>query len=208
VEVAVSHHRALSCSDFPPAPKSQRLSDPLFQFSIYYFLFIILFKTTGDIIAERGLLCAFNFGVFFEILVVGVGEIASEVDAAAFFASEGGLRNEEADGEHILELPALGVIEGLIHNISLPESNLVDGLSHFGGFSGDADVSPHKRPEGVFDVGGIEVPEFGVRDLVFDYRLTEAGGFWGEVCLARDSAEDETFEQRVAAEAVSAVETC
>jgi len=143
--------------------------------------------------------------VFFEILVIGVGEVASEVDAAAFFAGDGGLSDEEADGEHILEFPALRVIEGLIHNISLPEANLVDGLSHFGGFPGDADVSPHKRPQRVSDVGGVEVPELGVRDLVFDSRLAEAGGFWGEGRLACDSAEDETFEQRVAAEAICAV---
>ncbi len=51
------------------------------------------------------------------------------------------------------------------------------------------------------------MPEFGVRNLVFDNRLAEAGGFWGEGRLARDSAEDETFKERVAAEAVSAVET-
>jgi len=31
--VAVSHHRALPCSDFPPAPLgNQRPPDPLFQF--------------------------------------------------------------------------------------------------------------------------------------------------------------------------------
>ena len=52
-KVAVSHHRALSCSDFPPAPKGQRLSDPLFQFSIYYFLFIILFGAAEDIIPKK-----------------------------------------------------------------------------------------------------------------------------------------------------------
>ena len=45
-------------------------------------------------------------------------------------------------------------------------------------------------------------------DLKFDYRLAEAGGFWGELRLARDSAEDETFEQRVAAEAICSVEAC
>ena len=118
------------------------------------------------------------------------------------------MRDEEADGEHILEFPAGGRIEGLIHNISLPKANLVDSLPHFGGFSGDADVSPHKGTQRVSDVGGIEVPEFGVGDLVFDCRLAEAGGFWGERRLARDSAEDETFEERVAAEAVSAVEAC
>ena len=47
-----------------------------------------------------------------------------------------------------------------------------------------------------------------MRDLVFDCRLAEAGGFGGEGCLACDSAEDETFEERVAAEAVCAVKAC
>jgi len=30
-EVAVSHHRALSCSDFPPAKICRRLPDPLYS---------------------------------------------------------------------------------------------------------------------------------------------------------------------------------
>ena len=84
--------------------------------------------------------------------------------------------------------------------------NLVNGLSHFRGFSGDADVSPHKGAQRVSDVGGIEMPEFGMGDLVFDCRLAEIGGFRGSRRLARDSAEDETFEKGVAAETISAVE--
>jgi hypothetical protein len=50
---------------------------------------IILFDAAEDIIPKRRLFRPFNFGVFFEILVVGVREIASEVGAAAFFAGEG-----------------------------------------------------------------------------------------------------------------------
>ena len=66
------------------------------------------------------------------MLIISVGEIASEVDASAFFAGQGGLGNKKANGEHILEFPAGGRVEGLIHNITLPEANLVDGLPHFG----------------------------------------------------------------------------
>lgn len=162
-------------------------------------------RQSGLIIPERRLFFAFNLGVFFEGFVVCVGEITSEMDTTAFFSGQGGLRDEQADGEHILEFPALRVVEGLIHNITLPEANLVDGLPHFGRFSCDADVSPHKGPQGVFDVGGIEVPEFGMGDLVFDYQLAEAGGFGGCRHLACDSAEDETFEERIAAETICAV---
>jgi len=44
--VAVSHHRALSCSDFPPAfIKSQQSPDPLF--SIDYLLFTIDYSGTN-----------------------------------------------------------------------------------------------------------------------------------------------------------------
>ena len=85
--------------------------------------------------------------MFFEIFVVGVGVIASEVDAAAFLSGQGGLRDEQADGEHILKLPALRVVELLIHYVSLPEAYLFDGLLEVVCFSGDADVSPHNGPQ-------------------------------------------------------------
>jgi hypothetical protein len=66
------------------------------------------------------------------------------MDAAAFFSIEGGLRDKLANGEHILELPALGGIELLIHNVSLPEFYHIDGLLQFGRFPVYADASPHK----------------------------------------------------------------
>ena len=180
-EVAVSHHRALSCSDFPlrsrneneaaarPAllifnfsprrpPRTQRLF--LFFFSAVSAYSAVklcyLFGQSEAIIPKRRLFCPFNFGMIFEVFVVGVGVVAAEVDAAAFLAGKGRLGDEEADGEHILELPALGVIELFIHNVSLPEANLFDGLLEVVGFPGDAHISPHQGPKGVFHVGGVE----------------------------------------------------
>ena len=86
------------------------------------------------------------------MLIISVGEVTSEMDSSAFFSGQGGLCDEQADGEHILEFPAGGRVEGLIHNVSLPEANLVDGLPHFGRFPGDAYVSPHNRPQGVSNI--------------------------------------------------------
>jgi hypothetical protein len=61
-----------------------------------------LFDAAEDIIPKRRLFRPFNFGVFFEIMVVGIGEIASEMDTATFFAGQGRLRNKEAYCEHVL----------------------------------------------------------------------------------------------------------
>jgi len=66
--------------------------------------------------------------MFEELGVVGFREVASGMDAAAFSPIEGGLRDKQADGEHILELPALGIDELFIHNVSLPELNHIYGL--------------------------------------------------------------------------------
>ena len=90
--------------------------------------------------------------MFFEGFIVCVREVATEVGASAFFSGQSGLGDEEADGQHVLEFPAGGRVEGLVHNITLPEANLVDGLPHFGRFSGDTHVSPHNRPQGVSNI--------------------------------------------------------
>ncbi len=46
--------------------------------------------------------------MFFEVLIVGMGEISPEVDASTFLARLGGLGHKQADGEHVLAFPALG----------------------------------------------------------------------------------------------------
>ena len=137
--------------------------------------------------------------MFFETFVVGVWVVVSEVDAAAFFAGQGGLRDEEADGEHILKLPALGVIKLLVHYVALPEAYLLDGLLEVVCFSGDSDVSPHNGPKRISHVGGIETGAVGMGDFVFYYGLGGAGCFFAYGGLSCDSAEDKTFEKRVAA---------
>ncbi len=49
-----------------------------------------------------------DFDMFFEVLIVGIGEIASEVDASTLLPHLGRLRHKEASGEHVLAFPAFG----------------------------------------------------------------------------------------------------
>ena len=97
-----------------------------------------------------------NFDMFFEALIVGVGEIASEVDASTFFAFLGCLGHQERYREHILAFPALGRVKDFVHHVSLPEFDNLLGLNEGLGLSCDGDISPHKGPEGVSNVSGIQ----------------------------------------------------
>ena len=82
--------------------------------------------------------------MFFEVFVVGLREIASEMNASAFPALMGGLGHKQADGEHILAFPAARRIKDLVHYVPLPEFD--NFLSFFEGLfiSCDSDISPHK----------------------------------------------------------------
>ena len=73
--VAVSHHRALSCSDFPPAEINRRSPDPLFAFDPL---------STRTMIAEVRLFFTSDIEVFFEGGIVGFGVVASKMYASTF----------------------------------------------------------------------------------------------------------------------------
>jgi len=140
--VAVNHHRTLSCPDFPPpllrfcrAKRRGRPPDPLFSISQL------------TIITKIGLIFQFlpcDFDMFFEVLIVGFREIASEVDASTLLPHLGRLRHKKASGEHVLAFPAFGRIKDFVHHVPLPESDDLLGLCEWLGPSCDADISPHK----------------------------------------------------------------
>ena len=135
--------------------------------------------------------------MIFEIFVIGVGVIDSEMNAATFPAGKGGLGDKQANDEHILKLPALRVIELLIHNVSLPEAYLFDGLFEVVCFSGDADVSPHKGAQRVSHVGAIESRAVRVGDVIFNFRVHDLGRIAFDIFrsgFAGDFAHDEAFE--------------
>ena len=144
-----------------------------------------------------------------EIFVIYVGVVFAIMDAPAFHSFLGGFRHDEAHRQAVLAFPAFGGVEDFVHDVSLPEA---DDLFSFGElliFSGDADVSPHERAERVCDVGGIEPGAFGYLDGIFYLWMIEVENvivFAFEDCLRGDFAEDHAFEQRVACEAVCAVE--
>jgi hypothetical protein len=85
--------------------------------------------------------------MFFEVLIIGAWEIASEVHAPAFLPYFGCTGHQQANREHILAFPASRPIEDFVHHISLPEFDNFLGFFERLGFSYDADVSPHKGPE-------------------------------------------------------------
>jgi len=147
--------------------------------------------------------------MLFEMLVVGIGEIAPEVDTPAFLPYFGGTGHQEADGEHILAFPAGWGIEDFVHHVSLPEpDNFLSFLERLV-FSYDADVSPHKGPEGVPDVGGIEAGAVRVRDVIFYQWVFDVRGAIFYVLAggkAGGFAEYKSFGQGVTTEPISAVQ--
>ena len=84
--------------------------------------------------------------MFFEILIVSVGEIVSEVDASTFLPHLGCTGHKLTDGEHILAFLARRSIKDFVHHVALPEFDNLLGFCERLGFSCDADVSPHKGP--------------------------------------------------------------
>jgi hypothetical protein len=78
--------------------------------------------------------------MFFEVLVVGVGEIASKVHASAFLPHFGCTGHQQTNRKHILAFPARRPIEDFVHHISLPEFDNLLGFCERLGFSCDADV--------------------------------------------------------------------
>jgi len=67
------------------------------------------------------LLFTLDFDVFFELLVVGGGIIASKVHPSTFPAHLGGAGHKPGDGEHILAFPSIVAFKDFIHDIALPE---------------------------------------------------------------------------------------
>ena len=62
-------------------------------------------------------------------------------------------------------------IENFIHYVSLPESDDLLCFGKWDVFSSDADISPHKSPQRVFYVVGIEAGAVRTWDLIFYYRV-------------------------------------
>jgi len=114
--------------------------------------------------------------MFIEIIVVRVGEICSEVRAAAFAPLPGRLGHKKADGEHVLALPAFGRVEDFVHNVPLPEADYFLGLRERLVGAGDADVSPHKGAQRVPNVGGIQLCAVGMGNLVLYQRVLYVRG--------------------------------
>jgi hypothetical protein len=83
--------------------------------------------------------------VFFEVFIIGLGEITSKVYATAFLAHLGCMTYEQAGGKHILTFPAGRLIKYFIHHISLPESDDFLGICELLVRSSNAYISPHKR---------------------------------------------------------------
>jgi hypothetical protein len=89
--VAVNHHRALSCSDFPPALLKPATARPTLL--IDYLLPVI--------IAKVRLIFHFlprDFDMLFEVLIVGFGEIAPEVYAPTLLSHLSCVRHKPGDG--------------------------------------------------------------------------------------------------------------
>ena len=114
--------------------------------------------------------------MIFEMFVVALRKVTSEMYAPAFFSLLGGISHKLRDREHILTFPALRRIEDFVHYISLPES---DDFLSFGQrliLSRDADISPHKSPQRICDVGCIEPGAVGVWNRVFYLQVSYVRG--------------------------------
>ncbi len=85
--------------------------------------------------------------MFFEVLIVGIWEITSEVYASTFLAFLGCLCHKQANDEHILAFPALRCIKDFVHYVALPECDNLLSLCEGSVLSCDTDVSPHKGPK-------------------------------------------------------------
>ena len=110
---AVSRHRALSCSDFPPdCFRRRRPPDPL---NLYY---IIDYQ-----LLEKAFRCATISIWRAKCSSFGLGKVAAEMNAAAFLPLEGDLRHQQTYGQHILAFPAFRTVEHLVHHVPLPEAN-------------------------------------------------------------------------------------
>ena len=94
--------------------------------------------------------------MFFEMLIVGIGEIDSEVDASTFLPHFGCTGHKFTNREHILAFPARRSIKDFVHHVALPEFDNLLGFCERLGFSGDADISPHKGSKRVSDVRGVQ----------------------------------------------------
>ena len=106
--------------------------------------------------------------VFFEFFIVGLGEVPAVMNSPAFTTRSGRLRHKQANREHILAHPSFGRIENLIHYITLPEADNFLGLRERLIRSGNADVSPHKRPERIGYVFCIQTGTGRMRDIKFN----------------------------------------
>jgi hypothetical protein len=96
-----------------------------------------------------------DFDMFFEVLIVSFGKIASEVDSSAFPSHFGGARHKQRYREHILTLPAFGRVEDFVHYIPLPKLDDFLGLHERLSLSRDANISPYKGPKRISNVCGI-----------------------------------------------------
>ena len=73
---------------------------------------------------------------------VGLGIVASEMDAARFVASGGGGDHEPGDDQHVLHGPAGHVVELQREEVPTPVVDAVGGLAQSGRVAGDAQATP------------------------------------------------------------------
>ncbi len=147
--------------------------------------------------------------VVVELGVVEAWKVGAEVDAAGFFAEEGGLDHDAAEREHVLEFPAAGVVELAGEDVAPPAVNGFESVFEQVLVAADAAVAPHEAFEGVADVGEIE--RIGRRgdDGVFEWIDAVVVGFFeGDLGggFAGVGTIDEAFEQAVGGEAIRAVQ--
>ena len=106
--------------------------------------------------------------MFLEFFVVGFGEVPAVMHSPALTTRSGGLRHEQANGQHILALPACCRIENFIHYITLPEADDFLCLGQRLIRSGNTNISPHKRPQRIGDIFSVQTSTAGLRNVKFN----------------------------------------
>src|SRR5262249_47075893 len=89
-------------------------------------------------------------------VVVGGWEIRADVDAAGFFALACSGDHEARNFEHVLQFPALGIVELSRQDVAAPAVDVFRGLGEPPCFAADAAGTPHERFERVTNVAQIE----------------------------------------------------
>ena len=125
--------------------------------------------------------------------------------AAALVAGERGARHQDAHGQEVLHLPALGGIEHLVEAVAAPELEHPQDVRQVRAAALDADVAPHRAAQAGADVRQVELTVRGGLHLAHELAREHFRERIAHDRLRHAAAEDESLEQAVRRQAVGAM---